>query len=272
MALFTVNRYLGDEADDSEEELKLEDAKVDPLAKLKADALKRKAEREAEEKKAKKLKKSRKKDKIKKKEEETPPTPIEDEVTAVKQDEDVKSDDKTDLVDDTEEKTPDASSATRPSISGEIGGFTILSAAERQDKDAVDRVLPEWLSKPSVIPVDLSEDASLIVDDPSIDDRLKASLRRTGILHFFPVQRRVVPFLLSSLREQTLYLNPGFLRPNDICVSAPTGSGKTLAFVVPILQALSHRLVVHTRALVVLPVKDLAVQVSGLRVYMTRFF
>ena len=64
-----------------------------------------------------------------------------------------------------------------------------------------------------------------------------------------------------SLKEKTLYLNPGFLRPNDICVSAPTGSGKTLAFVVPILQALHHRVVTQIRALVVLPVKDLALQV-----------
>jgi len=125
----------------------------------------------------------------------------------------------------------------------------------------VDRVLPEWLSKPSIVAVDLREDASPIADDSSIDDRLKSSLNQNGIKEFFPVQRHVIPFLLSSLKEKTLYLNPGFLRPNDICVSAPTGSGKTLAFVVPILQALHHRVVTQIRALVVLPVKDLALQV-----------
>merc|ERR1719369_370248 len=147
-------------------------------------------------------------------------------------------------------------------VPGELGGFTLLSAVEEKEKAAVDRVLPEWLSKPSIIAVDLREDASPIAEDSSIDERLKSSLNLNGIREFFPVQRHVIPFLLSSLREGTLYLDPGFLRPNDICVSAPTGSGKTLAFVVPILQALSHRVVPRIRALVVLPVKDLALQVS----------
>lgn len=51
------------------------------------------------------------------------------------------------------------------------------------------------------------------------------------------------------------------LWPNDICVSAPTGSGKTLAFVLPILQVLYKRIIPKIRALVVLPVQDLANQV-----------
>ena len=46
-----------------------------------------------------------------------------------------------------------------------------------------------------------------------------------------------------------------------MCVSAPTGSGKTLAFVLPIVQALRNRVVPRVRALVVLPVQDLATQV-----------
>ena len=50
-------------------------------------------------------------------------------------------------------------------------------------------------------------------------------------------------------------------RPHDVCVSAPTGSGKTLAFVLPIVQALRNRVVPRVRALVVLPVQDLATQV-----------
>ena len=62
-----------------------------------------------------------------------------------------------------------------------------------------------------------------------------------------------------------------------MCVSAPTGSGKTLAYVLPIIEVvfplqlypiidhyfkvLSTRLVTRLRALVVLPTRDLVIQV-----------
>ena len=44
-------------------------------------------------------------------------------------------------------------------------------------------------------------------------------------------------------------------------MSAPTGSGKTLAYVLPIVEVLSSRVVTRLRALVVLPTRDLVVQV-----------
>ncbi|OLQ03091.1 ATP-dependent RNA helicase DDX51 [Symbiodinium microadriaticum] len=47
----------------------------------------------------------------------------------------------------------------------------------------------------------------------------------------------------------------------DVCVSAPTGQGKTLAYAVPILEALLHRLAPRVRAVVLLPTRDLAMQV-----------
>ena len=260
MALFTVNRYLGE--DEEEEEEKLET--VNALAKLKAEALKRKAERESkEEKKTKKIKKESKKT-----EKETNALSVEKQFTSGKPDPEVAEKAASELnaasAEAQVEELPVANDSVPQKgneIPGELGGFTILTAVERKEKAAVDRVLPEWLSKPSIIAVDLREDASPIADDLSIDDRLKSSLSLNGIREFFPVQRHVIPFLLSSLRDGTLYQNPGFLRPNDICVSAPTGSGKTLAFAVPILQALRHRVVTQIRALVVLPVKDLALQV-----------
>uniref|UniRef100_A0A673HDG1 ATP-dependent RNA helicase n=1 Tax=Sinocyclocheilus rhinocerous TaxID=307959 RepID=A0A673HDG1_9TELE len=37
-----------------------------------------------------------------------------------------------------------------------------------------------------------------------------------------------------------LLLGPGGYRPRDICVSAPTGSGKTLAFVIPVVQIIDE--------------------------------
>ena len=77
-------------------------------------------------------------------------------------------------------------------------------------------------------------------------------LKENQITYFFPVQRQVIPHLLKRNK---------YFRPSDLCVSAPTGSGKTLAFVLPLVQLLSDRVVPRVRALVVLPVQDLAMQV-----------
>ena len=91
-----------------------------------------------------------------------------------------------------------------------------------------------------------------------------------------PVQTTLLPMLLPSDRlKRSLYLP--YDPPSDICVSAPTGSGKTLAYVLPIVevgtlrtmknrrdngeQVLSSRAVTRLRALVVLPTRDLVVQV-----------
>lgn len=49
----------------------------------------------------------------------------------------------------------------------------------------------------------------------------------------------------------------------DVLVNAPTGSGKTLAYALPILHALSSRVVPRLRALVLLPTRDLALQVKA---------
>ena len=87
---------------------------------------------------------------------------------------------------------------------------------------------------------------------PGLNDSLVQKLRENNLKYFFPVQRQVIPHLLHR--------NP-FYRPADLCVSAPTGSGKTLAFVLPLVQLLSKRIVPRVRALVLLPVQDLAAQV-----------
>lgn len=58
-------------------------------------------------------------------------------------------------------------------------------------------------------------------------------------------------------------IGPGSFE-RDLCVNSPTGSGKTLAYALPIVQALSTRAVKCLRALVVLPTRDLALQVGCL--------
>ncbi|KAE9120883.1 hypothetical protein PF010_g7316 [Phytophthora fragariae] len=77
------------------------------------------------------------------------------------------------------------------------------------------------------------------------------TLAALNIRSFFPVQAVAIPKILASDSD----------RVTDICISAPTGSGKTLTYVVPIVQRLLPRVVCRVRALIVLPSRDLAVQV-----------
>jgi ATP-dependent RNA helicase DDX51/DBP6 len=53
----------------------------------------------------------------------------------------------------------------------------------------------------------------------------------------------------------------------DICINSPTGSSKTLAYALSIVQMLSTQIVKCLHALVVLPTRDLASQVSAISFY-----
>ncbi|XP_069789141.1 ATP-dependent RNA helicase DDX51 isoform X2 [Narcine bancroftii] len=139
--------------------------------------------------------------------------------------------------------------------------FTILGGFERKKIQKVQRVLPQWLSKPTPINKVIKENLRAIEDVPGIHPKLIQKLQANGIYSFFPVQAEVIPALLESSKHGIL-LGRGGYRPNDICVSAPTGSGKTLAFVIPVIQALMERIVCRVRALALLPTKELAQQVG----------
>ena len=80
----------------------------------------------------------------------------------------------------------------------------------------------------------------------SLDARLIAALRAAGVERLFPVQAAVWRTLHGGAQ--------------DLCVHAPTGSGKTLAYALPVVAALSGRVIRRLRALVVLPTHDLVQQ------------
>ncbi|KAH8239441.1 hypothetical protein KR032_004414, partial [Drosophila birchii] len=129
-------------------------------------------------------------------------------------------------------------------------------------KRRVEMQLPSWLAHPTII-----EGGSLLPDAEEnqnvepiekvsyLDKTTCAALKQMKIKRLFPVQRQVIPWILEAQAK------PPPFRPRDICVSAPTGSGKTLAFAIPIVQLLSQRVECKVRALVVLPVAELALQV-----------
>ncbi|XP_056360240.1 ATP-dependent RNA helicase DDX51 isoform X2 [Oenanthe melanoleuca] len=150
--------------------------------------------------------------------------------------------------------------------SGEEANFPPSSTMILGDHDAkpvqkVQPFLPQWLAQPKRVQKRIRDNLCPISDVPGIHPRLVKKLQMNGIESFFPVQAEVIPAILQSASNGYL-LGRGGYRPKDICVSAPTGSGKTLSFVIPIVQVLLDRVVCHVRALVVLPTKELAQQVS----------
>ncbi|XP_017483231.1 PREDICTED: probable ATP-dependent RNA helicase Dbp73D [Rhagoletis zephyria] len=125
----------------------------------------------------------------------------------------------------------------------------------------VNMVLPAWLAHPTVISTAIAPksgpaaDESVITKLTYLAPHIRHALKEMHMTRLFPVQTAVVPWLLEA------HAKPPPFRPRDICVSAPTGSGKTLAFAIPVVQLLADRVERKIRALVVLPVAELALQV-----------
>ncbi|GAB1289989.1 ATP-dependent RNA helicase DDX51 [Apodemus speciosus] len=132
----------------------------------------------------------------------------------------------------------------------------VLGDFARRKTPKVQPFLPAWLAKPSCVKKSVTEDLTPIEDIPEV----LQPWANDGI-----IQAAVIPALLESA-DNGFLIGRGGYQPSDLCVSAPTGSGKTLAFVIPVVQALLHRVVCHIRALVVLPTKELAQQVFQLNI------
>ena len=124
----------------------------------------------------------------------------------------------------------------------------------------VSQSLPHWIVHPHIISSDLINNLSNI-DSIGLSDDLVKVLKHENIASLFPVQSSVIPAILSSCCGPLLSTTSGY-QPRDICVSAPTGSGKTLAYVLPLIQCLEKTVVRRLRALIILPTWDLAFQVS----------
>lgn len=134
--------------------------------------------------------------------------------------------------------------------------FVVLGNDKFDTAPKVDMMLPPWLAHPTVISNDLSDESTTSIGDLSyITNDVKEMMTKMGMTKLFPVQSAVIPWILNVNSKPTPF------RPRDICVSAPTGSGKTLAYAIPIVQMLMNRVERKVRALIVLPVNELAVQV-----------
>ncbi|XP_042322882.1 ATP-dependent RNA helicase DDX51 isoform X2 [Sceloporus undulatus] len=139
--------------------------------------------------------------------------------------------------------------------------LTVLGQCSWKPVQKVKPLLPPWLNEPQLLQRRIKENLVPLCQVPEIHPKLVKKLQANGIESLFPVQAEVIPAILASVSRGFLTGRGGY-QPSDVCVSAPTGSGKTLAFVIPVVQALLDRVVCQVRALVVLPTKELAQQVS----------
>lgn len=141
--------------------------------------------------------------------------------------------------------------------------FTILGSYSTVRNTNVQHHLPDWLASPNQISADLESEQCPIEEMCNfLSENLLTNLKANDVSVFFPVQKAVIPCLATDISKFGLS-NSAIMRPRDLCVSAPTGSGKTLAYVLPIIQSLHKRLVPKIRALVVVPVQELAIQVTN---------
>jgi superfamily II DNA/RNA helicase len=83
--------------------------------------------------------------------------------------------------------------------------------------------------------------------DLNIDSDIAEALASKGILEPFPIQEQTIPLALAG---------------QDIIGQAKTGTGKTFGFGLPIVQRLGHSPAPGVKALVVVPTRELCVQVA----------
>lgn len=108
--------------------------------------------------------------------------------------------------------------------------FAVLGEGKLDVKKSVSMILPPWLQYPAIIPGNLTEKGSKVKKLDYLDKQIKTNLKSMGISNLFPVQEKLIPWILDVHSKNSLFW------PRDLCVSAPTGSGKTLAFAVPVVQ------------------------------------
>ncbi|KAJ3207438.1 ATP-dependent RNA helicase dbp6 [Entophlyctis luteolus] len=170
---------------------------------------------------------------------------------------------------DPEPNVEDSKIAVETNFHRKITGTGVNVAKWKSQKHSIgSQGLPSWLANPVRIPASLTEhsdEAGISNPTYNLSKHTQERLIAMEITHLFPVQQVVLPKLLKSRYSSSPRTPPG-----DLLVSSSTGSGKTLAYCLPILEHLltserscsTARVIPRLRALIVVPTRDLAVQVK----------
>ncbi|KAJ3202168.1 ATP-dependent RNA helicase dbp6, partial [Clydaea vesicula] len=122
--------------------------------------------------------------------------------------------------------------------------------------------LPEWLRNPIIYESKnnskVEKEVKKIKKQPFLEYNFSTAteqnLKKANFVKLFPVQQATFSLLSKSTLANKF--------TSDVLVSAMTGSGKTLAYAIPIIETLIKRIVPRIRALIILPTRDLAIQVK----------
>lgn len=87
----------------------------------------------------------------------------------------------------------------------------------------------------------------MIFDDLDLNPELQEAIGYMGFIETTPIQEKAIPVILSG---------------RDLIACAQTGTGKTAAFLLPILNFISEKRPVHTHTLVLVPTRELAIQID----------
>ncbi|EME47470.1 hypothetical protein DOTSEDRAFT_146146 [Dothistroma septosporum NZE10] len=126
----------------------------------------------------------------------------------------------------------------------------------QNDHDA----LPEWLSRPTVVPSDTTATFEYLGLPSEVCERLA----KLTFVEALPVQQTLLPMLLQPGTPGSSYPPATEDIVPDVAVNAPTGSGKTIAYLLPIIEALrrSHA-PGELSALIIVPTRELVQQVAA---------
>ena len=84
-------------------------------------------------------------------------------------------------------------------------------------------------------------------DEFELNEQLLESISYLGFNETTPIQEQAIPKILAG---------------SDLIACAQTGTGKTAAFLLPVLNALLEMEVQETNALIIVPTRELAVQID----------
>ncbi|KAK9318489.1 P-loop containing nucleoside triphosphate hydrolase protein [Lipomyces starkeyi] len=120
-------------------------------------------------------------------------------------------------------------------------------------KKAMISTSQEWIVEPVYVKPTIQKPFNGL----GLSERMIKNLASAGFEKAFAVQASVIPILIGDIGE----ISPDGKQP--VLVNAPTGSGKTLAYGIPIVEALSQRVIPQIRAVVIVPTRPLIQQVRG---------